>query len=104
MQEIEDIYDQINEELEDAEKYIHCAIDKKTERPSLAETYYTLSLEEMKHVKALHDQVVTIIEEYKKEKGPPPERMMGRYEYAHKQCMKHASDIKAMQVVYKDKG
>jgi len=27
--------------------------------------------------------VVALIEVYKKEKGDPPERMMGRYEYIH---------------------
>ena len=103
MQIVEKLYDMIEEEMDDAEKYIRCAQNHKEDMPTLAETFYTLSLEEMKHMKMLHDQVVMIIENYKKTQGPPPERMQVLYDYVHKKSMERASEIRAMQTVYKSK-
>ena len=80
---ISDISDTIEELLDRAEKHIECAHKKKEEYPSVAAAYYKLSLDEMTGVSAMHEQVVALIEMYRKEHGEPPERMMGRYEYIH---------------------
>ena len=102
MKIIEKLSDMINEELDDAEKYARCALHHKEENKSLADTFYTLSGEEMKHSNMQHDQVVAIINEYKKEHGDPPEPMKAVYDYLHKKSMEHAADIKAMQMLYKE--
>ena len=101
MELISKLSDMIEEELNDAEKYIKYAFNYKEERKELADTFYTLSTEEIKHVNMLHTQVVTIIEEYKKTHGDPPEKMQGIYDYLHKKHIRKAADIKAMQTVYK---
>lgn len=75
MQLIANLSDMIEEELEDAEKYIKCAMKHKDDHPALAVTFAKISAEEMGHVALLHDQVVAIIAEYRKEHGDPPERM-----------------------------
>lgn len=101
MKIIEKISDMIEEELNDAEKYIECAMKVLEENQSLAETFYKLSTEEMQHMSYLHDQVTRIIEEYRKAKGDPPSDMMAVYNYIHKKHIAKAAEIKNLQMVYK---
>ena len=93
--------DMIEEELNDAEKYIKCAMNYKEDRPNLATVFHKLSLEEMTHANMLHEQVVALITEYRKEHGDPPEKMQGIYEYLHKKHIEHANEIKIMQALFK---
>ena len=58
---ISKLSDMIEEELDDAEKYIRCAMTYKDERPSLSATFYKLSTEEIGHANTLHEQVVALI-------------------------------------------
>lgn len=101
MQLIANLSDMIEEELEDAEKYIRCAMKHKDDHPALAVTFAKISAEEMGHVALLHDQVVAIIAEYRKEHGDPPERMQGIYEYLHKKHIEKANSIKVLQGLFK---
>ena len=101
MQLIAKLSDMIEEELDDAEKYIRCAMDHKADNPKLADTFHKLSTEEIVHANLLHDQVVSLITEYRKEHGDPPEKMLGIYEYLHKKHMDHANEIKVLQALYK---
>ena len=101
MKDISDLSDVIDDELCDAEKYIRRAMQLKDTNPSLAAAYAKASNEEMGHANLFHDQVVAIIENYRKANGEPSERMMGRYEYAHEKHMKKANEIKVLQSLYK---
>ena len=101
MQIISALSDMIEEELNDAEKYIRCAMDKKSEYPELAETFYKLSVAEMEHVAMLHTHVASLIAGYRKEHGAPPERMQGIYDYLHKKHIEKANEIKVKQALYK---
>ena len=100
MEIIRRISEKIDEELHDAEKYIKCAYKVEEEYPQLADTYYQLSLEEMKHVTMLHDAVVKIINDYKRD-NEVPESMQILYDYMHDRQIKWASKIKAKQEQYK---
>jgi hypothetical protein len=100
MEIIRRISEKIDEELHDAEKYIKCAYKVEEEYPQLADTYYQLSLEEMKHVTMLHDAVVRIINDYKRD-NEVPESMQILYDYMHDRQIKWASKIKAKQEQYK---
>ena len=100
MEIIRRISEKIDEELHDAEKYIKCAYKVEEEYPQLADTYYQLSLEEMKHVTMLHDAVVRIINDYKRD-NEVPEAMQILYDYMHDRQIKWASKIKAKQEQYK---
>ena len=100
MQVIMKLVEKIDDELEDAEKYIKCAYKTKDTYPTLAETYYKLSLEEMKHMTMLHDEVVKIINEYKKT-NEVPAGMQAVYDYEHEREIKWASKIKAKQDNFK---
>ena len=101
MKIIEKLCDMIDEELDDARKYASCALKKKEEYPHLADTFSRLSDEEMRHVSMLHAEVVSLIEMQRKEHGEPPESMMAVYNYLHERQIDKASEIKAMQAMYK---
>lgn len=100
MEIIRRISEKIDSELEDAEKYIKCAYKVEEDYPELADTYYKLSLEEMNHVALLHEQVVRIINDYKRE-HEVPEAMQVLYDYLHQRQIKWAAKIKAKQDEYK---
>lgn len=100
MEIIKQISEKIDEELHDAEKYIKCAYKVDEEYPQLADTYYKLSLEEMKHVTMLHESVVGIIEEYKRNNSIPP-GMQTLYDYLHDRQIRKAAKIKAKQEQFK---
>ena len=100
MEIIKSVVEKIDDELLDAEKYIKCAYRVEEDYPQLANTYYQLSLEEMKHVTMLHESVVTIINEYKRE-HEVPEGMKVLYDYLHERQIKWATKIKAKQEQFK---
>lgn len=91
----------IDEELSDAEKYIDLAVRWKQDEPDTADLFYELSTEEMGHVDKLHEEVVELIEEYRKTHGEPPKEMMVLYEYLHEKHIGHATQIRVKQGMYK---
>ena len=99
MEVIRKLSEKIDDELEDAQKYIKCAYKNREEYPQLAELYYKLSLEEMNHANLLHDAVVRIINDYKKDHEVPP-AMQTLYEYLHNRHIAWANKIKAKQDSY----
>ena len=101
MKIIEKLSDMIEEEICDSETYIKCALKNKTDRPKLADLFYRLSNDEMTHMSLLHDAVVEIIADYRKEQGDPPEPMMAVYNYLHEKQIDHAAEVKSMQSMYK---
>ena len=101
MKLIKILVNQIEEELEGAESYISMAIARKDDTPSLSKVLYEILLEEMHHVELLHEQVVNLIEEYRRTIGEPPEAMMSVYEYLHEKHIKLAARIKVMQAEYR---
>ena len=100
MKIIKELVDNIDDELDDAEKYAKLACENKEENPAVADLYYNLSLEEMKHMNMLHDQVVKIINDYKKT-NPVPVGMATLYDYLHERRMKRVVKIKVLQEGYK---
>ena len=100
MEVIKQLVEKIDDELEDAEKYIKLACKMKEKDRVLADTYYKLSLEEMGHMAMLHDQVVRIIDNYKKT-NEVPVAMQTLYDYLHERQVKWATKIKSKQDMYK---
>ena len=62
-----------------------------------------LSLEEMRHMALLHEQVVKIIDEYRKANGNPPVAMQAIYDFLHEKFMRETKEIKIMQNMYVEK-
>lgn len=101
MIEIQYLSDRIEGEIKDACNYIDHAIQYKTTKPALAEDLYNLSLGEMEDMETLHNDVVKLIEEYRKEHGEPPEKMMWRYEFLHERHIADATMVKIKQEMFK---
>lgn len=102
MKTIQDLCDKIEEELNDACSYIDMALNIMATDKDTAALYAQLSSDEMVHSDKLHNRVVAMIQEYRKEKGEPPEKMMWRYEYEHEKFMHKALTIKIKQALYKE--
>ena len=103
MKIIKQLSEYIEEEIADACKYAKQALKCKENNKSLADTYYSLSLEELKHMNMLHEQVVKIIEDYKKEHEDPPAAMMAVYEYLHDKHIENVQKVKTYQQMYIEK-
>ena len=102
MKIIEQLCDKISAEIGSAEEYAKCALKYKEERPQLAETFYQIANEKINHMKLLHGQVVSIIEQYRKEKGEPPETMKALYEFLHRKHIEHSAAVKGILALYKE--
>lgn len=99
---IKKVCSMIDEELDGAEQYIECALKHKDTNRSLADVFYTISTEEMRHVNLLHGEVVRLIEDYRRENGEPPADMMAVYEYVHGKHVDRSTGIRVMQTMYKE--
>ena len=102
MQLIKKLSKMIGEELDDAEKYARCALSNRDEYPAVAEMFYSLSLEEMKHQQQLHNAVVKLIEETRNGKKEIPVGMLEMYEYIHEQEIEHASEVRMLQNMFRE--
>lgn len=89
-------------EIDDAERYVELALELRDTRKGLADTFYSLSLEEMKHMEILHEEVVKLIEEHRSQHGEPPADMLAIYEYLHKRHIKEAQEVKNYQTTYRE--
>lgn len=100
MKVIKDMSCDIEEILNMADKNIRLAVKYKEDDPESSKIYYNKSIEELNSIKPFHDRVVTIIKNYRTEKGEPPAPMMAMYNYEHEKHLdKHAS-IKKFQELY----
>ena len=101
MKIIEWLSDRIEEEICDAHTYCEKAIMVKQDYPRLADTLMKISEDELKHMALLHNEVVDIIEEYRRNTGDPPPEMLAVYEYLHKKQIEKTANVKAMQSQYR---
>ena len=101
MKIIQKISDRIEDEINDAKNYTLLALEVKDDYPEMARILYTISLQEMEHMRMLHDGIVTVINKYRSEHGEPPEKMMAIYEYMHERQIEKAAAAKEIQAMYK---
>ena len=92
----------INEELCDAEKYAKLALEKKEQYPETAELFYSLSLEELKHMNALHNAVVKLIEPHIGDNDPRTQGMKIAHEILHEQAIEKEKEVKILQDMYRE--
>lgn len=101
MKIIAKLCDEVETLLRQADDYIDCASHKRDEFPMVADMYYKLSEQRMNDQALVHNQVVSLIEGYKKEHDDVPENMKFLYNYLHEKFIDWASRIKVKQTMYK---
>lgn len=102
MKIIQELSEYIDEEIGDACKYAKEALEWKDERRGLADVFFTLAQEEMRHMTMLHNEVVKLIDEYRKTEGEPPANMLAVYDYLHEKQIDKAGKAKAYIAMYKE--
>ena len=106
MQEIKELISQLSknivDELHDAEKYAKSALYYKNERQTLAELYYSLSLDEMKHMNQLHNSVVKMIDEAKGDGEEIQERTQETYSCLHELFIEKSKEIRMLQTMFRE--
>lgn len=100
MKIIKCLSDMIAEEIADADKYITKALKEQYKDRALADTFASLSAQEMEHMRTLHGQVERLIHEYRAEHGEPPEGMKVLYDILHEQHIASAAAVIAKQNLY----
>ena len=102
MQIIQAVRSRIDEEQHDACEYAKLALEYKEKRRSLADIFYALSQDEMRHAMSLHNEITQIIREYHEEHGDPPANMQAVYDYRHEKDIEKHEQIKRYQAMYRD--
>ena len=92
----------IDEEIDGACTYAKLALKLKDERPQLAQTFYSLTVDEMKHIDILHDEVVRVINEHKATGAEVPVEMQAVYDYVHDKEIERVHHIKMYLEQYKE--
>lgn len=101
MKLIRDLEELIEDEIHDVKKYAKMAAELKAEHPTLAQVLYNISTQEDGHQAAIHNEVVKIIEEHRRNHGEPPATMMAVYDYLHKKSIDKLAEARMFQDVYK---
>ena len=104
MKDIQKLCDLIDEEIHDGKKYAKLALEYKDKDMAMAEMFYNLSLEEMKHMNTLHNAVVKTINAIKEEKkdNPKLEGMQVIYDLLHERFINHAKEVQVLQGMYRE--
>lgn len=98
---IKEISEQIEDELHGSDEYIRKALKYKESDRVLADAYYQMSLQEMQHVNALHEQGVRLINEHKVAGKIVPEAMQAVYDYLHERQIEKTNEVKMLQSQYR---
>ena len=101
MEIIKELYEHIDEEIHDMKCYAKMACLYKDKYPQLAETLAKISAQEETHATALHDVVVELINEYKKDGDSVPVEMESIYEYLHKKEIEKLNEAKMYLQMFK---
>ena len=96
MKIIEKLCDYIDEEICDAEKYAKCAHTHKEDHPDLSKTFINLAESELDHMNKLHGEVRSLISEYRRTYGEPPEPMLAVYNYLHEKSVDKAASVQEL--------
>jgi rubrerythrin len=102
MKIIKELSEMIEEELDGAEHYAKCALKHNEDNPALANVFYEISTQEMRHVNMLHEEVVKLIRTHREKHGEPPAAMMAVYEWEHNRQIERTQKIKILQNQFRD--
>lgn len=96
MKLIKDITDDMMGEIHDAKHRAERAMEFKPLYPDIAQREIDIAAQELTHAEKDHKSVMELIEEYKKNKGEPPEYMMEYWNEKHEDFMEKYARVKCM--------
>ena len=102
MKIIRTLEEMIEDEIHDIKKYAKMADAVRNEHPALAQVLFSISTQEDSHQKALHAEVVKIVEEYRRKNGDPPAAMLAVYEYMHERHVEKLEEAHRYQEMYRN--
>ncbi len=97
MKIIKCLVENIRDEMHDAEKCAKLAIEHKADYPDIAESFLTLSKQEVNHANILHSHVERLIRNFRDENGEPPASMLAVYEWEHDKMIDSMARTRALQ-------
>ena len=92
----------MEDQICDSKHYAKWAVEAKDKYPELAETLYTISLQEEKHMQMLHDATEKIISGLKQKNVSISSDMLAIYDYLHEKQIDKAKDVKSCQSMYRN--
>ena len=101
MELIRQLAAQMEDEICDSKHYAKWAVEVRNKYPELAETLYTISLQEEKHMQMLHDATEKIISGLKQKNVSISSDMLTIYDYLCKRQVKEREQALRYQELYK---
>ena len=96
------LYSLIDDELADSMKYGEKAMKYKDTNHAMAELFYSLSLEEMKHKNMLHNQLVKEMQECIALHGDKESEIHAVYDVMNERQVEWENSIRNYQAAYRD--
>lgn len=101
MKILKDLIDKSEDTLEEVEWYAEKSLILKMQHRQLADLYNKLAEIHINIYEMMHQQMVAIIDEYRKTGQEVPAQMQAIWEYKHKELVKHFAELKVMVDEYK---
>ena len=96
MKEIKMLVENIEEELEDAEKYAKAALYYKHTDGEMSRMFAELARQELAHSEILHTHAVRLIRTQREQGADVPAAMQAVWDWEHERMVEHTSKIKAL--------
>lgn len=103
MKTIKTLVENIRDELHDAEKYAKLAMEYREDYPEMADTFVTLSKQEVNHATMLHNHVDRFIRDYRAKNGEPPAGMQAVYDWEHEKMIDNMAKVRVLQEMASEK-
>lgn len=102
MESLKLLFSLIDDELADSMKYGEKAMRYKDTEPAMAELFYSLSLEELKHKSMLHNQLVKEMQNYIALHSEKEEEVKAVYDVLNERQVEWENSIRTYQSAYRE--
>ena len=96
MREIKMLVENIEEELEDAEKYAKAALYHKHTDSEMSRMFADLARQELAHSEILHGHAVRLIRMQREKGTEVPAAMQAVWDWEHERMVEHTTKIKGL--------
>ena len=101
MRVLKDLIEKAEDTQEEIEWYAEQSMHLKTDNKALADTYIKIADMHITIYGMLHDKMVSLIDEEKRNGTQPPKAMLEMWEYKHKRLIKSMAEAKYIIDEYK---